>query len=365
VRSLPGLLVLLASAVPACLLYTDPINQAPQVAIVPPAMIYPGTLTFTAQASDPDGDIPILLWSTVKKSCSDARADWPTAKTTTTDSFDVQVTGHDPFCVRVIAQDRYGAQTPGKDYQGTPRNRSPQVVLTTDPPLPAGTSLPLYSNVRLVAGPPMDQDGDPVSFTWKGVDARGGALMLMACDPTRPEVRCFTADTSGTYSVTVEGTDGVPGSAPDPQTLKLPVLEDGPPCIETSDPSSDTDLIVLAATDPPRHFEVRQVRDDGNPFPPSVHGGTTFQWSTARDVPGTPPAWQRALGYDRASFDVGAGLFDDARPGSTYLVRVEVRDPAHQSSAELRALEVACEERPVCKLPDTCVRWLTWSVRFR
>jgi hypothetical protein len=119
-------------------------------------------------------------------------------------------------------------------------------------------------------------------------------------------------------------------------------------------------VVVLAVTDPPRRFEVRQVADDGNPFPPGPLGGPTFVWYTARE---TGP-WTRALGYDRPTFDVSAASFEDARPGSVYRVRVEARDPAHDDPAALRPLE-ACADLRVCEQPPRCVRWVGWKVQLQ
>jgi hypothetical protein len=71
------------------------------------------------------------------------------------------------------------------------------------------------------------------------------------------------------------------------------------------------------------------------------------------------------VGYDRPVFDVSAARFEDVRPGSVYKVRVAVHDPQHDSQADGRALQVACGDADICMLPDKCVRWVTWSVRFQ
>jgi hypothetical protein len=356
-------LVLLVSALPACLLYTDPINKAPAVTIKPPPAIQAGTLTFHADSSDPDGDPVTLRWTGVHKPCAkDPAEDWAAGESSNGDAFQLEVTGHQSFCVRVVAQDRYGARSIEATYDGALKNQDPEIELAVTPALSAGQAYPLFTTFRVAASPLMDADGDPVTFTWKGVDGSGTELQMLPCEPDHPqEVRCFSADTPGTYMISVQGSDGVPGSQPVTATLPLAVMDDSPPCIEATDPSADTDVVVMAVSDPPRRFEVRQVRDDGNPFPIGPHGVAGFQWSTA----GAGASWQRYRGYDRPTFDVGASLFDDVRPGSTYRVRVEVRDPRRELPPELHAVEVACEDRAVCKLPETCVRWLTWSVRFR
>jgi hypothetical protein len=371
VRRFPAIIALLASASPACLLYTHPINSAPQVTIVAPTDIFPGHITLTADASDPDGESVDLRWSVAEKPCNAVTdedwtsGDWKSGPSAHT--FDVMISGHEPFCVRVIARDPQGAETTAKLFDGTPANRPPRFMLTADPNAGA---VPLYGPVHLRAAtidghdPLSDEDGDPVTFAWKATDPGGAPVMLGACDVPGAGDRCFTPAASGAYVVSVEASDGVKGSTPVTETLSLAVADDAPPCIEASDPSPDIGGVVMAVTDPPRQFEVRRVRDDGNPFPPSMHGRATFQWSIERLG---DPSWTRLLGdgYDLSTFQVGAGTFDDARPGSAYRVRVEVRDPAHESMAELHALELACHDDDVCKLPTTSVRWLTWKVSFQ
>ena len=349
-------LLLLATA-PACLLYTDPINSAPKVTMIAPATVHPHErVTFKAQASDPDGDAVSLDWYAVARKCAEVGAEW--GDPTTTDVFTLEVPDHNPFCVRLVARDRHGASVAAEPYQGIPVNRVPVPTLTVDPP--SAGSFPLYTNFRLTAAPATDEDEDPVTFTWKGVDPTGAEmeLGLGSCDPPRPDVRCFSAVRPGMYSVTVMANDGRQDSKP--VSVTLPVLEDAPPCIEVTDPSDDTRVVVLPVTGS-RSFEVRQVRDDGNPLPPGPHGGPTFQWLVANEG---STDWVKKLGFDRL-FPVGAAGFEGARPGSSYRVRVEVRDPQHESMAELRALDGACHDDDVCELPDKCVRWVTWTVRFQ
>jgi hypothetical protein len=188
-------------------------------------------------------------------------------------------------------------------------------------------------------------------------------MSLTACDPAHPkEVRCFSAGRPGPYTISVEASDGLANGKAAAKMVTLPVLEDAPPCIEVTSPDQDTTTVVLAINAPPRPFEVRRVRDDGNPFPAGPIGSTTFQWFTQREG---ATVWGKALGYDRPVFDVSAARFDDVRPGSAYKVRVEVRDPQHESAAELNALAQACGPAPICTMPDRCVRWVTWSVLFQ
>jgi hypothetical protein len=359
---------LLAATVPACLLYTDAINSAPQVMIVPPASVHANEqITFQASASDPDGDPLTLTWERVNRACADVTSDdWESgAERSKSETFQMQVAGHEPFCVRVVAEDRHGARTASKPFDGAPANRPPTMIkLGVDGATAAISAYPLYTTVRLAVSPLTDDDGDPVTFTWKAVDPGGvdRTKDLLACDPLQPEsVRCFAAERSGPYTVSVDATDGLPGGNAPTASLILPVMEDAPPCIEVSDPSAETSAVVMAVTDPARRFEVRRVKDDGHPYPAGPRGGTTFHWFTAsEDKP-----FRHELGYDFPTFEVGAARFDDARPGSWYRVRVEVRDPLREEPGELARLEATCQGSRLCEAPVGCVRSITWNVRFR
>ena len=139
--------MLLAGAVPACLLFTDAINSAPKVMIVAPATLHPrDRAMFTAQASDPDGDTVTLEWFVAPKKCQAVTAaEWAELQPTSTeDVLYLDVAGHDPFCVRVVARDRQGATSAAQPYEVTPQNRPPAPTLTVDPPMGAA-SFPLYT----------------------------------------------------------------------------------------------------------------------------------------------------------------------------------------------------------------------------
>jgi hypothetical protein len=342
---------LLVSATPACLLYTDPINSAPRVSLVPLTMpVHRHQMVqVEAQASDPDGDAVTLSWSVARKPCVDAvGTDWKdvAAEPPRFQRLALMVSDHGALCVRVIGQDSHGARTASEPLEIVPANREPAVTVA----VAGGTGpVPLFSTVRVEAGPGQDEDGDPLTFTWKARDPAGAPLVLVDCEAAdKQRVRCFVAERPGDHQVTVEVSDGVAGSKPVATSLDIKALPDQPPCIESSDPSADTGVVVQAVTDPPRRFEVRRVKDDGHPFPAGARGGATFQWFTAREG---SPTWTRELGYDRSTFDVSASRFDDARPGSVYRVRVEARDPERELAAAQRELELACEDRAICQLP--------------
>jgi hypothetical protein len=163
---------------------------------------------------------------------------------------------------------------------------------------------------------------------------------------------------AGTYRATATVEDGWEQGL---GTISLAVGEDQPPCIEATDPAVETLGVVLAVTDPPRRFEVRRVRDDGDPFPPAGARVTTFRWYTAPET----GRWTRHPGYEKSTFDVSAARFvEDPRPGSVFRVRVEARDPAHDNPPALRELE-ECGDQRVCERPPGCVRWVGWTVQLQ
>jgi hypothetical protein len=353
--------VLLAGLSPACILYTDPINRPPSVTIVAPDVIHPNEMVaFKAQVSDPDGDATHVRWFYVAKGCQGITAEeWARNRKSFEETFDLEVRGHETFCVRLEAEDKHGAVAAAKDFEGTPQNRLPDADLMVEPQ--KGTAgYALFTDFRLRALPSVDADGDPVTFTWKGQKPGGGEMTLDACDGTRPDERCFAADQPGSYTITVEASDGFSGGRGKPRMVSLPVLDDLPPSIEATSPSKDTGVIVLPPLET-HDFEVLRVSDDGNPFPAGPHGTTTFHWFTGA----TLDSLRHWIGHDSPTFPVSAALFDDARSGSTIFVRVEARDPKREEPGELRALEDACRGREICELPAGTVRWVTWRVRLQ
>jgi hypothetical protein len=362
-RLITGLgLLLLVSAPPACLLYTDRINGAPTVAIVAPDAVFPGKdAAFAARVSDPDGDVVTLRWMRVERDCQKTTAeDWKGVAPVAMGQSYSMVPGQTAFCLHLVATDSSGAESMAA-YAGNPRNSRPAVQLSVVDPA-AADRYPLYTAFQLRATV-VDPDRDPTTVTWKIRDGAGKDLTAAACAGGDPQVpsACFTAEHPGPLTVTATATD--PGGQSDVATLTLPIAEDQPPCIEAADPAVDATEVVLALTDPPRRFEVRQVRDDGNPFPPGPRGGASFRWYTARET----GEWTREIEYDRPVFEVSAARFarfEDPRLGTVYRVRVEVRDPAHDDQTALRDLE-ACEDRRICQSPPGCIRWLAWKVRLQ
>ncbi len=344
------------AAVSGCLLYTDTINQAPTVKLLPPAAVHPRSpATFKAEAQDPDGDQVQLGWSTLPHRCPPLMdSAWAGAVERTSSIFMVTPMSRERFCVRVVARDEYGAEAHAMtDVE--PANRPPIARLEISPATVGGAPLPIFSTVKLDATGSGDPDGDEVNRTFDVKDATGMAIKLDECGAV---AQCFSAERSGAYTATLAISDGVETRT---TTVPFNVAEDQPPCIAQTDPVVAIPVVVLPADGPARRFEVKQVRDDGHPFPAGPRGRASFHWFAGRGEAG---ALARIVGHDRPELDVGATLIDDVRPGDVARVRVEVRDPEREKPSELRALD-ACADRAVCEQPAGCVRWITWTLRFQ
>jgi hypothetical protein len=345
-----------AAAPGGCLLYTDPINSAPEeVTIVRPASLHAGKAArFTAWARDRDGDAMSFAWSRAERPCAGAGPDdfgGPQAGET----LELTPRARQAFCLRLTATDEHGAAADAVTQLFEAENLAPQAGLELVSPAPRADVFPLFTSFRLSAERSRDEDGDELKLEWRVRDGAGTAVAVVGCGTRQI---CFDAVSSGRYLAEVVVSDG-PGQ--DRRELVLPVAEDRPACLEATEPTIGTETIVLV-DERPRRFEVRQVSDDGHPFPPGPRGGPRFYWFTAR---GSEP-WQREPSpVDRASFDVGPALFDDLRPGSRLRVRVEVRDPEHDGAAAAAVLRGECGDRGVCEQPARCARWVSWTVELR
>jgi hypothetical protein len=354
-------LLLLVGATPGCLLYTDRINHSPEVSVSWPAHVYARmSVLVPATATDPDGEAVSLSWSRVDRPCPQASAsDWSNAGSAPGRSYQLEVPDRRPFCVKVVARDEAGAEAVVL-LDGAPEDRAPDVRIGTA--ALAGSLYSLWSEVTLSASGSVDQDGDALAFSWDVRDAAGTAVATRKCGPgAQPDVAtCFTADHSGTFRALVTGSEGEGGLSGQAE-LSFTVAEDQPPCLVTTVPSLDTAELVMAVTDSPRRFEVRQVRDDGDPWPPGPHGQSEFRWYIGREH----GEWTRQLGFEGPSFEVSAARFPDARPGNVYRVRVEARDAAHDNPAGLRDLDDCDDTRRICERPAGCSRLAWWSVRLQ
>ena len=368
VRRATAITWLIALASAGCLLFTDDINEVPRVTAIlvrgNPAVATP-TLSrriehqLTAQASD-DQDRPealVLRWTKAPGKCADGKTpgapqDGPEfSLSEETDGF---------VCVRVVAIDHQGARSDerGQDFQI--QNGRPTAVLTRRAAMSPRGKVRLYAQVELSGEESADPDKDDLKFTFE-VTLPGGAKMKPGPCTSRPgKARvCFSAETPGQYEARLEVEDG---SGPVPATpLSFEVEEDGPPCLLSSDPLPLQPL-VLVARGARRTFEVRQVDDDGSPYPSisGRYGETIFVWSKGSDGDGP---LTRVAGQ-APTLDVSEALFDNARPGDRFRIRVEVRDPPIDQRMQQRLLGPPCDEKQdLCEVAG-CLRWVTWKVQF-
>ena len=349
--------LLLGAAAPACL-FTDPINQPPTVGDfhLSPAVPTRGqTVSVSADATDPNGDRLRYEWSSADGACPvplDPSLRPPTEQTTPTYSFTLSAQSNDTRCVWLLVSDQYGAHGPPKAISVTPHNRAPVAVI--DVQQPARNALgryDLFSTFRLSSAGSHDDDHDALTPRWT-LQAPDAAIdaKLVACSPTPPAevVQCFTAGQQpGDYQVQLIVNDGITDS--EPFNLTLTVDPDSPPCITATAPLVGASPLVLDPAQP-ADFSILNVRDDGDPFPPSTEasrGGATFNWFVRQNG----GVWRSIAGFENlATLTIAADTFIS---GDQIDVRVEARDrdPDHTLSA--------CGDDPLC--PLICPQRITWT----
>jgi hypothetical protein len=350
-----------------CLLYTDPVNEAPTVKIVPPARqpTRSGTTLLSAVVQDdedpPDQISAGLVWTQTPGPCG-----MPAGDPMTRVGRDFTVMPQlGEFCVRVVAQDSRGAtrdDTLGMTISNNPPAPDLQATAARSP----SGKVRLYAKVELTAAGSTDPDEDPLTFPkWSVTGPDLQPVPLVACEAAivmtakTDARRCFTAGQPGRYRAEVTADDGIASVASKPVQLEVDV--DLPPCLKTTDPLVLQPL-VLVPSGGKRTFEVLSVDDDGEPFPTpaSALGPPIFVWSRADDG----KAMVRLGGNNAPSLPVSEGLFDVVRPGDQLRVRVEVRDRLREEQLQQRLAQPPCpEEMDVCQV-DGCLRWTTWKVQF-
>ncbi len=395
-----------------CLLFTDPINKAPVVTIMPPRdhatqqPVANGVVTrntpvdFYAEVSD-DKDSPAtipLSWASftpdASQSCQSITAASWTAQGSLSQASDVPyeftASTLNVVCVCVLATDHNGAT--GQACQRiAPINPRPIAVITDESVVPPGqTTHPLCSTVHLSGRNstyPTDP-GDQVPFNWtmvySGTGPAGSTLQLTDCPGIAGDVphidQCFVASVPGQYTVSLTITDtttttndAATTTMSAPVTLVVNVDVDKPACIQATEPAISAATIVLARTDQ-RSFVVKNVADDCDPYP-SQSTSLQFVWSlfdpTRPDSSGQTQ-WVPQSNADLATFTVSPDLFPNVRPGDTVGVRVEARDkPTQDFYANGQPGGPICsQDTQTCYSKDssgnpTCVRWTTWNVQFQ
>jgi hypothetical protein len=386
-----------------CLLFTDPVNQAPVVTLSPELDKVPrGQATdFTAKVVDEDGlAITTVRWAefgVMQDGCawisSASWTDRPVAGPT-------EVARDAPFhftpkntsvtCLCAQASDGYGAagQACRRLVVTTP---PPRIVVTDLDGKPVNGMLPKCSQVQLSAAQSTGQPSDDLKFSWSldytGTDPNGKLVKLTDCPgrtpPTPGAYQCFYSAAPGEYVVTLVVTDVPPAGGGDTATasvaLAFSIADDTPAWIQTAAPDIDAGWIVLARNAAlggqyqSRTFTVATVADDCEPFPPRRDAPTqpppTFIWSVMDGTQGKTTWEVRATGQQN-SFVIDQDNFRGARPGDTIGLRVEVRDTlaqqvyATQGLACPQSMDLCCGGSDPCPATNAQVRWTTWTVQF-
>jgi len=220
--------------------FSDPVNMRPTVRIDTPRTsdgqladpFFRGTkLLYTATASDPDGDVPTVVWQLVTgDGCQpgfDSPEKWP--KGSWSPQMVVQPGDtQGPFCVWAKATDSHGAAAVDA-RTGDPQDHPPVAVLALASPAPA-RSFPPGTSFQLSAASSHDDDpGDTLSFYWTLQSSPSATAAIVDCttgavvSPSVPSgpVQCITGDTPGPYQIEVTATDKSDRSSTADMTLEI------------------------------------------------------------------------------------------------------------------------------------------------
>ena len=329
--------------------FTDPINMSPTVRIDAPLdpvsrkpldPIFRGLqpVTYTATASDPDGDSVSLQWERAAGACLsqdlDAQSSWPTSGWNPGKELDLLAADTtSTFCVWVKATDRFGASAVDA-RTGDPQDRAPVASLELVSP-PNAPSFAFTKDLvfRLSAEKSTDADpGDALQFLWTLKSSPSQTSALAAC-PGNPSdaVRCLLADAAGDYQVEVRVTDDA-----------------------MMDSIIDKTLHVLPGQLPVAAIDLVSPVGAG-PFPL----GSPFRISGAHSTGGDP-----TLAFDWADLDLEAAMGSMASLGNcdsagasdercftadvpgTYRVTLSVHNETGQSSPVSASFVVAPDQPP-------------------
>ncbi len=385
-----------------CLLFTDPINEAPVVTIDEhPDPVFRGVQTeFTATVKDEDSPGSIVLaWAEFGPDPVLQGCDWitpaawvpaPSNERKLDSSAPYKFTGSSLVCLCVQATDHYGASGQAC-HRIEPKPAAPSARIEDVSGALSGATRPLCSQVQLSAESSTFPAGDQLQFDWSiqysGSDPSGTSVQLATCsgvDKSKTDQhRCFYAGVPGSYTVTLSITDTFVESGAttslksDPAMFVVQVDVDRPPCIQRTDPDWYRQWIFLSSnpelggTYESRTFKVLLVADDCEPYP-QLQGSTNpparFVWSVF-DSTQPSPTWVYQTNTSD-TFTVSQALFPNARPGDTIGLRVEVRDTQvqklYQSGGQVCPLDTdVCCGTSACGQTDECVRWTTWTVQFQ
>ncbi len=345
-----------------CILYSDPINEAPEISIVQPERITRiAPAVFTATVSDPDqGQTPLRFgWYEAAGACNpDLLENLRNGTVGAEQSIDLPThsfhpTQHGTYCVAVKVTDRHGAPAAAAVTVETV-NLPPAIVLDSFVATAPSATHPLWSTLRVMAkaqdGTDFDPEGDRVDLKWSLTRPDQSTVVPMPCpnSTTMPEV-CFIADLSGDYAVSIEATDAY-GLFHKAET-KLTVAPDAPPCLGQIEPNLP---LLLRAADATATFAILNVADDGDPFPRPATRSSELRFTWSVQEPGK--SFGRLADYNAERFILPGSY----KTGDRVQVRVEVEDRV------LRNAVTGCSDGDAtCGSAATCLQRYTWAVEYR
>ena len=312
--------------------YTDRINVAPTVSIVPPTRVSRGAAAqFGAFAQDDHAAVLKYQWSVTAGACPDGGALPTTAPlgAGSDSTFSVTLGASGDYCASVVVTDDQGASSHATysfhidDQPPTPSIAAIDALMAARMP---AASVPLYSNLHFSGRGSSDPDpGDTLALSWSLTPPAGAAGRPPACPAPSGDDTCFTVDQPGSYQLTLTVTDSDGMVAK--QTFSFEVAPDQPPCIVETDPPF---AAQGAIHDPkkPLTFTVTRVADDGDPLPAPADRSSTlsFVWSWRVDP---SAAFTRMVDVDLPQFPFPA---DSLQSGRTLQVRVEAHDRIARSN---------------------------------
>jgi hypothetical protein len=359
-------LVLACFMAQGCLLFTEPVNTAPQVKILTPvgALARGQSVTLIAQASDADGGKLTLEWSTSPGPCPQPLDPAQRPKTmfqspAGSPSFTVTTPPDkaSTICVWVKVTDSAGASKTDAIAVSF-ENRLPTAVIEVLSPTTKTNAgrYELYSSFRISGARSSDLDHDLIARrSWMLVSFPQAAKpipTLVPCSLTSPAdlVMCLDAGGfPGDYIVELIVNDGTMDSLP--QRLTVTVDDDHPACVSGTEPAPNASPLVQDPGEA-RAFRVTQILDDGAPYPTpndGTHRAPTFAWQLRRNA----GPWQPIVGFEGlAALTLPKGSFAS---GDLVDVSVAISDG------------LATHLQPACNAgcPAGCPQAATWTVEYR
>jgi hypothetical protein len=371
---------LIAGSSTQCLLFTEPPNMQPEVALDEPTpgprILKTTRAKFTAKVTaDEDPASVRLQWFLREQTCPASLAEAKAEPLVATgDTHMMEARGKEgSFCVGVTATDKQGASDfVARQFDVVNQRPTARIAMLEPSSLTLGeTSVPLYSTVRLTGA--MSEDDDPperLRFRWKVTPPAGAAepppCTTNAAVADGPEF-CRRLNAAGQYKFELVVMDGQSESDA-PASLPVTAGADTPPCFERTEPPHDLARggdglppVVLSPFDRPYTFRVLEVRDDGDSYPPPTGvtpGSFSWKWRARGEVD-----FDRLTDPTLTSFTVEANRY---RPGDEVEVRVDYRDrqppeayPCLNSNDADR-----CESPSEPPPPMPCLQRVSWRLRF-